>query len=155
MARLSPERLHSEEPNGGRACLLLDCGALVIHCHVMQYGSWQVGERGLSPRIVARIGNIYKSEGLFLAALDPRRQARTVSRLELERVWEHLVPLLQAGIEHTGRTTTLPAELITPGEYNWVYRRRRRSCFRCDGTVTMVRQGELARATYFCPGCQG
>ena len=206
-------------------------GELVIHCHAMQYGSWQVGERGmvlrkearyvrlrlataaheavyyhgpvmeiltpaelaahpavaalgpdllhagfdraeaaarigadggrpigdaiLDQRNVAGIGNIYKSEGLFLAAIDPRRPARQVSGAELERLWDALIPLMREGVgQQPGRTTTLPADLRAGGEYNWVYRRRRRPCFRCGTPVAMVRQGELARATYFCPSCQ-
>jgi formamidopyrimidine-DNA glycosylase len=212
--------------------LLIDCGAYVIHCHAMQYGSWQVGMRGMAHRkerryvrlqlvtssheavffhgpvmeiltraeldahpavtalgpdllhedfdraevarrlrnggaddraigdaildqhVVAGIGNIYKSEGLFLAAIDPRRTARDVTDEELERLWDALVPLMHAGTERYGRTTTLPDELRGDREYNWVYRRRRRSCFRCGAEIAMVRQGELARATYFCSGCQ-
>ena len=212
--------------------LFIDSGDYVVHCHAMQYGSWQVGERGmahrkerryvrlqlvtptheavfyhgpvmeiltpteldahpavtslgpdllhdtfdraevarrlrsgdvperaigdaiLDQRVVAGIGNIYKSEGLFLAAIDPRRPAREVSDEELARLWDALIPLMHAGTERYGRTTTLPDELRTDGDHNWVYRRRRRPCFRCGGEIEMLRQGELARATYFCPGCQ-
>lgn len=210
--------------------LLLDVGDTVIHCHAMQYGSWQVGERGmelrkerryvrlhlvtaeheavyyhgpvmevltreeaarhpvllalgpdvlgatfdvaevarrlaregerqlgdaiLDQRVVAGIGNIYKSEGLFLAHLDPRRPADGVSPDELGDLWEVLIPLMRGGVERPGRITTLPDELARPGEYTWVYRRRGRECFRCGSTVAMLRQGELARATYYCPDCQ-
>ena len=212
--------------------LFIDLGDHVVHCHAMQYGSWQVGERGmahrkerrfvrlrlvtdtreavfyhgpvmeiltpaeldahaavralgpdllhedfdraevarrmrgdavadrevgdaiLDQRVVAGIGNIYKSEGLFLARIDPRRPARDVTDDELERLWNALVPLMQAGTERYGRTTTLPEELRDGREFNWVYRRRRRPCFRCGTAIAMVRQGELARATYYCPRCQ-
>ncbi|HJU89410.1 MAG TPA: DNA-formamidopyrimidine glycosylase family protein [Gemmatimonadaceae bacterium] len=210
--------------------LLLDYGEHVIHCHAMQYGSWQVGEPGmtlrkepryirlhlttpaheavyyhgpvmeiltpdelaehgalralgpdllredfdreevarrmlaaghralgdavLDQRIVAGIGNIYKSEGLFLAHLDPRRRADSVTADELEDLWEALIPLMRSGIERFGRTVTLPDDLLGDWQFNWVYRRRGRECLRCGGTVAMIRQGELERATYFCPECQ-
>ena len=212
--------------------LLIHCGDYVVHCHAMQYGSWQVGEPGMVPRketryvrlrlateahealyyhgpvmeiltpaelrahpavsalgpdllhaefdraevarriratgtadraagdvvldqrVVAGIGNIYKSEGLFLARIDPRRSAGGLSDQELDRLWDALVPLMHEGTERYGRTTTLPEALRAGGEFNWVYRRRRRPCFRCGAEIAMVRQGELARATYFCPGCQ-
>ena len=40
------------------------------------------------------------------------------------------------------------------GERCWVYRRRGKPCRRCDEEIRMVRQGEHARTTYFCPACQ-
>jgi formamidopyrimidine-DNA glycosylase len=117
-------------------------------------GARAVGDVVLDQRVVAGIGNIYKSEGLFLAHIDPRRAVDTVERVELERLWDVLIPLMHEGARHPGAITTLPSALRTDGRRTWVYRRRGHPCFRCGAPVEMVRQGELRRATYYCPECQ-
>ena len=204
---------------------------LVIHAHAMQYGSWQVGARGLEPRkdvrfvrlrlvtprhealyfhgpvmeiltpdelaahgpfqslgpdllhpdfavddavarvraeglrevadavldqrVVSGIGNIYKSEGLFLAAIHPRSPSAAVPAAGLQSMFRALIPLMQDARFSSGRTVTLPPDLQrTPSTRNWVYRRRGRPCLRCGTPVEMIRQGDLRRATYFCPACQ-
>jgi len=36
----------------------------------------------------------------------------------------------------------------------WVYGRSGESCLTCGAIIQMMRQGGLARSTYFCPDCQ-
>jgi DNA-formamidopyrimidine glycosylase len=117
-------------------------------------GDRAIGDVVLDQRVVSGIGNIYKSEGLFLARIDPRRPAADVAREELERVWDALIPLMLEGARHHGPTTTLPPAMREDGARHWVYRRRGRPCHRCGTPIEMVRQGELRRATYHCPRCQ-
>jgi endonuclease VIII len=117
-------------------------------------GDRPIGDAVLDQRIVAGIGNIFKSEGLFLAGIDPRRSTRTVSRRELASLWAELIPLMQASVERFGATTTLPPDLLSSTQRHWVYRRRGHPCLRCRTPITMERQGELRRATYYCPHCQ-
>jgi endonuclease-8 len=116
--------------------------------------SRQIGDAVLDQRLVAGIGNIYKSEGLFLAGIDPRREAPEVGAAELDRLWDVLAPLMHEGVARFGPTITLPPERQGAGDRNWVYRRRGKPCFRCGTKIEMLRQGELKRATYFCPRCQ-
>jgi formamidopyrimidine-DNA glycosylase len=68
--------------------------------------------------------------------------------------FDELIPLMQAGRRTFGAISTLPEELKLDGSRNWVYRRRGHPCFVCATPIEMVRQGEFARATYFCPNCQ-
>ena len=115
----------------------------------------EIGDAVLDQRIVAGIGNIYKSEGLFLAAIHPLRLASDVRDHELDVFFDELIPLMQEGRFKYGATKTLPEELrFEPWYRNWVYRRRAQPCFVCATPVEMVRQGEFQRATYFCPHCQ-
>jgi endonuclease VIII len=113
-------------------------------------GNRQIGDAILDQRIVAGIGNIFKSEGLFLAGIDPRRPARRVPRIAQQRLWSALQPIMRASAESFGPTITRDSD----GDRYWVYRRRGRPCLVCGTPIDMVRQGELARATYFCPSCQ-
>ena len=115
----------------------------------------EIGDAVLDQRIVSRIGNIYKSEGLFLAAIHPRRAAASITVSELETFFAELIPLMQDGRFKHGMTVTLPADLqLEPWMRNWVYRRRGQPCFVCATPIEMFRQGEFQRTTYFCPHCQ-
>jgi DNA-formamidopyrimidine glycosylase len=215
----------------GKHLVLAFSAPLVIHTHAMQYGSWQIGERGFEPRkdarfirlrivtdrhealffhgpvmeiltpdefavherfqglgpdllharfdveavvarikkcaareiadvlldqrVVAGIGNIYKSEGLFLAGIHPRTPAPAAPAEDLRELFATLIPLMQAGRFRYGMSLTLPEELQWDGcTRNWVYRRRGQPCFVCASPILMIRQGELQRATYFCATCQ-
>lgn len=113
-----------------------------------------IGDAILDQRIVAGIGNIFKSEGLFLAAIDPRVPLRELDRSRVERLWDRLIPVMLDNARRSGPIMTLDPALRRGGERYWVYRRRGRRCFRCQGGVEMRRQGEHQRSTYFCASCQ-
>lgn len=118
-------------------------------------GDRSIGDVLLDQRVVAGIGNIYKSEGLFLAEIHPERAAASVLPSEWQTLFEQLVPLMQEGRLVHGQTTTLPPELrFEAWMRNWVYRRRGQPCFVCASPISMIRQGEFQRATYFCGVCQ-
>jgi formamidopyrimidine-DNA glycosylase len=61
--------------------------------------------------------------------------------------------LLQANLGDGARVTVTP-ELARRGERHWVYQRTHRPCFRCGTPIGSQRQGDQARTTYCCPGCQ-
>jgi DNA-formamidopyrimidine glycosylase len=129
--------------------------AASVAATVRAQGDREIGDAVLDQRIVAGIGNIYKSEGLFLAALHPRRRAGGITTRELQVLFDELIPLMQAGRLEHGMTITLPPELRhEPWMRNWVYRRRGHPCFVCGTPIDMIRQGEFHRTTYFCPHCQ-
>jgi|LSQX01.1.fsa_nt_gb DNA-formamidopyrimidine glycosylase len=112
-----------------------------------------VAEALLDQTVVAGIGNIWKSEGLYLARLDPRRAVKQLQREEVERLWDILIPLMQES-RQTGRIETVPEGRRGPGLWRWVYGRTGRACEECEGVVQMILQGPGRRRTYFCPACQ-
>jgi formamidopyrimidine-DNA glycosylase len=113
-----------------------------------------IGDALLDQTIVAGIGNIFKSEGLFLAGLDPRVAVESTGRDQVERIWELLIPVMLANAARSGPVVTLNRNLRRGAERYWAYRRAGRPCFRCNSIIEMVRQGKLRRTTYFCRGCQ-
>jgi DNA-formamidopyrimidine glycosylase len=118
-------------------------------------GNREIGDVILDQRVVSGIGNIYKSEGLFLATIHPRRAASEVSAEELRVLFEELIPLMQDGRRQPGWIITLPPDLqFAPWMRNWVYQRRGQPCFVCANKIEMFRQGDFQRTTYFCPHCQ-
>lgn len=102
----------------------------------------ELGDALLDQTLLAGIGNIFKSEGCFAAGLDPWRRIGDLSGAELGRVAAATRELMLAAVE-SGRQ---PAR---------VYRRSGRPCPRCRVPIRSRAQGDEARITYWCPGCQG
>lgn len=147
----SHERFHSLGPD-----LLHDDFDVEAVCRALAaQGDREIGDAILDQRVVAGIGNIYKSEGLFLALIHPLRPSRDVQTDELRVLFRELIPLMQDGRRKYGMTITLPEELrLEPWMRNWVYQRRGHPCFVCATKIEMVRQGDFQRTTYYCPNCQ-
>ena len=110
-----------------------------------------IGELLLDQQVVAGIGNIYRSEALFLARLHPRTPMAEVDEDRLRSVVTIAARLMRANArpgEYAGR------EFGGGPDEPWVYGRTGRPCRRCRGTVEAVRLGEQARVAYWCPRCQ-
>ena len=145
------ERFHSLGPD------LLHDGfdATAAARRVRAEGPREVGDVIVDQRVVAGIGNIYKSEGLFLAGIHPRVPARRVSVSQLQTMFMELVSLMQSGRRRLGAIVTVPDNLhASRGVRNWVYRRRNAPCLKCDTPIEMERQGTLERMVFFCRWCQ-
>jgi endonuclease VIII len=110
-----------------------------------------IGEAILDQRNLAGIGNIYKTETLFLRRVSPWRPVSQVD--ELPELVELARQLLEANKERAGQVTTADSR---PGRQNWIYGRAGRPCRRCGAAIRQANQGpDLAeRITYWCPRCQ-
>jgi endonuclease-8 len=112
-----------------------------------------VGDALLDQRTLAGIGNVWKSEGCFLAAIDPWRKLDAVSDDEALAIVRGIQPLMQLSVERGGRIVTYEAQ----GRHDspmWVYERQGRPCRRCETTIRARGQGDDNRTTYWCPACQ-
>ncbi len=121
----------------------------------------EIGNVLLNQQVIAGIGNIYKSEILFTARVNPFRRVQTISDRELESISGIAQRFMQANVaEGKGQgIVTYAGGRHTTGAMNraarlWVYRRQGQECRRCGTTVEMRRQGAGARSTYWCPSCQ-
>ncbi|MFN2484616.1 MAG: Fpg/Nei family DNA glycosylase [Candidatus Limnocylindria bacterium] len=112
-----------------------------------------VADALLDQRAVAGIGNMYKSELLFRRGINPWRRVRDVTDEDLRAVLGDARGLLAANVRGGARRTT-GNDPAAAGERLWVSRRTGRPCRRCGTPIRSGRQGELARSTYWCPGCQ-
>jgi endonuclease VIII len=101
----------------------------------------ELGSALLGQRLVAGIGNIFKSEGCFAAGLDPNRPLGSLSDDQLAGVLEATRRLMLEAVD-TGR------------QPNQVYRKAGRPCPRCGAPILSRAQGDSARTTYWCPSCQ-
>ncbi len=120
-----------------------------------------IAESLLDQGVIAGIGNVYKSEVLFLERVHPATATACVPEERLIAVLHTARRLLRANvIEHASATTTTWRGLrrttrrSEPSERLWVYGRHGQPCRRCRVPITMRKSGPDARVTFWCPACQ-
>lgn len=113
----------------------------------------------MDQRRLAGVGNIYASEALWIAGIDPSREARRLRPAEVAALHAAIVAVLRRSID--GRGTTFRDYRTgtgEPGTYQGrlaVYGRAAEPCLRCGGGKRIALTHAIdARATYFCAGCQ-
>ena len=114
----------------------------------------------LNQRVVAGIGNVYKSEVLFMCRVSPFAHVRALDDATLGAILEtarkhlraNVIDASAAIVTYRGyrRTTGRP----DPGANLYVYGRARKPCRRCGASIRVQAQGPDARLTYWCPTCQ-
>lgn len=112
-----------------------------------------IGEVLLLQSAVAGVGNVYKSETLFLSRMNPFAPVAFFSDAELSGIVAKARELMSANVDGWPRRTGRTRRTRAGGGY-WVYGRRGRPCRRCGGPVRMRRQGSAGRSTYWCSACQ-
>lgn len=103
----------------------------------------------LDQRNLAGIGNLYKSETLFLRGLNPWQPVGEVADLTALVSMAHR--LLAA---NRGRWSQATTGSLRRGEQHWVFERAGSPCRRCRTTVRRATLGDHDRITYWCPHCQ-
>ena len=110
----------------------------------------------LAGDIVVGAGNIYVSEALHRAGIDPRARCGSLSRPRCERLLAGLRLTLARAIELGGSTLRDFKDAHgMAGAFQdeaLVYGREGMACARCGGIIRRIVQGQ--RSTYFCAGCQ-
>jgi endonuclease VIII len=110
--------------------------------HLRAAADRELGDALLDQRLIAGIGNIFKSEACFAARADPRRPIGAFSDTELQETLKAARRLMRESVAH-GRPK--PA----------VYRRSGRPCPTCSSPIAVCNQGDANRRTYWCRRCQG
>ena len=110
-------------------------------------GPAALGDLLLDQRICCGIGNVYKCETLWQLALNPWRSSADLSDQQLAELFA------TARRDMRSNLTAAPARRFS-GRPGGVHGRIGRPCPRCGVRVQARRQGEQARLTYWCPGCQ-
>lgn len=105
---------------------------------------------------VVGVGNIYASESLFRAGVDPRTPAGKLSRQRCDRIAHAVKATLEAALAAGG--STLRDFMHSDGSAGWfqqqhyVYGREGEPCRTCGTKVHVLRMGQ--RSTFYCPRCQ-
>lgn len=106
--------------------------------------------------VVVGVGNIYASEALFAAGIDPRKAAGSLSKKRCALLAGEIKRVLAAAIEQGG--TTLKDFVGGDGQPGYfqqqlfVYGRAGQPCLTCGSLLREVKLGQ--RSSVYCPGCQ-
>ena len=107
-------------------------------------------------RRIVGVGNIYASESLFRARIDPRMPAQKLSLEKAKKLVKAIKDTLRAAIRAGGSTLRDFAGADGAAGYaqqrHSVYDRAGKKCRRCGTLIRKLVQGQ--RSTYFCPTCQ-
>jgi len=112
----------------------------------------------LDQKILSGVGNIYASEILHEAKIDPRTRCHRLTQAACDRIAAACSRILHQAIKFEGSSIgdeTYRTADNRPGRYqrfHKVYGRSENECFRCSTTIKRIVQ--LQRSTFFCPQCQ-
>jgi endonuclease VIII len=122
----------------------------------------EIGDVLLHQRVLAGVGNVFKSEVCFVTGLNPFRKVSTLTEGEVREAVAIARKQLKANVledagdtivtwRGAGRRTTHKSD---PGESLWVYGRAGQPCRKCGTAIERRLQGFDARVTFWCPECQ-
>lgn len=117
-----------------------------------------VGALLMDQRVIAGVGNVYRSELLFRHCIDPFRAGTAISSPEFDSMWSDLVALMKVGVRRGKIVVVRPEHDHGAPSYGkgrprtYVYRRAGDPCRVCGTTIrTAVLEG---RNLFWCPTCQ-
>ena len=101
----------------------------------------------LDQAVIGGIGNIYASEALWRARIDPRTAAGRIGPRRVARLTAEIVETLVEAIDRPGRYANAEET-----DRLAVYDRAGEPCRRCGRAI--VRAVQTGRSTFYCPKCQ-
>ncbi len=127
-------------PEVGPDLLKDDFDAAEALRRVREHPGEEIANVLLNQRVMAGVGNIWKSESLFRSGVEPFARVRDLDDATLARIIANARKLLRASAN--GRVDRM------------VYSRGGQPCRKCGTRVAHRAQGPDARLTYWCPKCQ-
>ena len=121
--------------------------------------SISIGAALLDQKVVAGIGNVYRSELLFLAGIHPLTVAKSLESWAIDDIWRRSVVALTDGEKIGKIVTVLPDEMgvespseLKRGDRLYVYKRTGAPCRRCAEPIDTANAD--GRNVWWCPVCQ-
>jgi len=110
----------------------------------------------MDQQFISGIGNLYASECLFRAKINPERPANSLSEKEAEELYKEIIEILKEAIKYGGSSVDDYVRVSgKPGNFasrHRVYNRKGKPCLVCKTPIKKTALG--GRGTYFCPKCQ-
>jgi endonuclease-8 len=117
-----------------------------------------IGALLMDQKVLAGVGNVYRSELLFRHGIDPYRLGRDVAESEFADAWTDLVELMKVGVRRGRIIVVRPEHDHGSPAYGpkrprtYVYRRTGEPCRICGAAI---RTAEMeGRNLFWCPVCQ-
>ncbi|MCW8899896.1 MAG: bifunctional DNA-formamidopyrimidine glycosylase/DNA-(apurinic or apyrimidinic site) lyase [Gammaproteobacteria bacterium] len=110
----------------------------------------------MDAKIVVGVGNIYASESLFLAGINPKKAAGKITKAQSQDLVKAIKKILTAAIKQGG--TTLKDFKSSDGKPGYfqqklkVYDRKGSDCLKCNSPIKQITLGQ--RSTFYCSSCQ-
>ena len=110
----------------------------------------------MDAKIVVGVGNIYASESLFLAGINPKKLAGKITKTQAKDLIAAIKKILTAAIKQGG--TTLKDFKSSDGKPGYfqqklkVYGREGEACMTCKKPIKQISLGQ--RSTFYCASCQ-
>lgn len=106
----------------------------------------------LNQRVLAGLGNRDTDESLWLAGIDPRRSAASLTADELIRLHAGIRKVLEEGIALRGTQRDLFGRKGQAVHRRYIFEKSGEPCPRCGTRIAYIRIG--GRNTFYCPNCQ-
>ena len=151
--KLGPDILHDE--------FSIETGVQALRSRAATNPTDEIAVVLLNQRVVAGLGNVYKSEVAFAAGVNPFRPMSSITDREMTTMIEASHKYMKANVldgsgdgivTYSGNRRTTHS--MNSSDRLWVYGRRGQECRRCGALILSRKQGEQARSTYWCPTCQ-
>jgi endonuclease VIII len=117
-----------------------------------------VHEVMLNQRVLSGIGNVLKSEVLFVSRIDPFARLSSLSDERVSGLLDVAIRLMSMNVAEGSATSPGGGRRTTgsldPSVTVWVYGRGGKRCRTCGTTIQSRAAGADARLTYWCPRCQ-
>jgi endonuclease-8 len=142
--------------------LRLDFDAKAALQRVLAQANEEIAVVLLDQKVLAGVGNVFKSEVCFAAGLNPFRKVSTVTQEQAAHAIAVARRQLASNVMEdspdtivtyrgASRRTTNHSD---PTESLWVYGRKGEPCRKCGERIRGRLQGFDARVTFWCPRCQ-
>lgn len=110
----------------------------------------------MDSHLVVGVGNIYASESLFRAGINPARPAKKLTKVQSQRLAEEIKNTLNDALDAGGSSLRDFFGVDgNPGYFQqsyFVYGREGEPCRHCGNKILSIRQGQ--RSTFYCKKCQ-
>lgn len=128
----------------------------ILKTNLMHHKQMPIKVAIMDQSVISGVGNIYSSESLFDAKIDPRRKVNSLSDSDFKKLYQGIKKSLTTGIKHGGSTrahfVNVEGEKGYFLDYANVYGKTGEKCHGCPGKVEKIKQA--GRGTYFCSYCQ-
>lgn len=150
LGKLGPDPLHE------------DFDVATIVARIRQSPERPIGEILMNQQVLSGIGNVLKSEALFLAGADPFSPVSAYADAALHAIVTSAAHVLRTNaaprpaLDRKGGRATRRSDSTMRGDGSrlWVYNRSAAPCLICGTRIAMLPQGEEVRSTYYCRRCQ-
>ena len=157
MLKVKDLRRHDELRRLGPDLLADDFDGVEAIRRIRERTGSEIADVLLNQRVLAGIGNVYKSEILFACAVSPFAKVEVLADEQISCLVSTARRFLTANVSEKPTTYTAfrrTTRRANPKERLWVYGRAGDPCRKCGTPISMRAQGRDARLTYWCSTCQ-